>query len=259
VTDRLSRGFLLFESVDVRGAEPLFTDVRAAPHGTVHIETFSSMALGREVRCFVYTPLGFVVGEHLPVVYLIHGDLQDGAAWSVIGYAERITDTLIADGQARRVILAMPDTGTPNRGTLPQDTVEQYLISEVIPFVEGKYLSEPAAERYLAGLSAGAGHPRFTGFRNPALFSGIGIFSGGGLPAGMVLEQIFPSLLQPELYSNMKPVAIAVGVDDSALANVRRMSESLDRLGIPNHLSITTGGHTWFNWRRYLAEFLKGL
>jgi enterochelin esterase-like enzyme len=259
VTDRLSRGFLLFESIDVRGPEPLFTDVRPVPHGTVHIETFSSAALRREIRCFVYTPPGFVASERLPVVYLIHGEVQDGAAWSVTGYAERIADNLIADGQARRVILAMPDTGNPNRGTLPQDTVEPYLISEVIPFVEGKYLGEPASERYLAGLSAGAAHARFTGFRNPALFSGLGIFSGGGLPAGMVLEQILPSLLQPELFSKMKPVVIDVGADDTALANVRRMSESLDRLGIPNHFSITTGGHTWFNWRRYLAEFLKGL
>ena len=102
-------------------------------------------------------------------------------------------------------------------------------------------------------------HTRYTGFRNPSLFAGLGIFSGGGLPAGMVLEQIFPTLLQPELYNRMKPVAIAVGADDSALANVRRMSEALEQLGIANYLSVTTGGHTWFNWRRYLVEFLKGL
>src|SRR5262245_33762690 len=32
ITDRLPRGFLLFESIDIRGATPLFTDVRAVPH-----------------------------------------------------------------------------------------------------------------------------------------------------------------------------------------------------------------------------------
>jgi enterochelin esterase family protein len=164
VTERLPRGFLLFESIDVRGAAGLFTDVRAVPHGTVHIETFSSAVFGREVRCFVYTPPGFTAGERLPVIYLLHGDLQDGAAWTNIGYAERIADNLIADRQARRVILAMPDTGTPNRSNQPAEVVEPYLISEVIPFVEGRYLGQPAAERYLAGLSAGAGHTRYTGF-----------------------------------------------------------------------------------------------
>ena len=259
VTDRLSRGFLLFESIDVRGPEPLFTDIRPVPHGTIHIETFGSRALQREVRCFVYTPPGWLPGEQLPVVYLLHGDLHDAAAWSTTGYAERIVDNLIAGGQARRVLLAMPDTGTPNRRNLATDVVEPYLISEVFPFVEGKYLGGPAAERYLAGLSAGAGHTRYTGVRNPALFRGLGIFSGGGVAAGVVLEDLFPTLRQPELYRDMKVVSIAVGMDDSALANVRRLSESLDRLGIRNQLSVTTGGHTWFNWRRYLAEFLKGI
>ena len=152
----------------------------------------------------------------------------------------------------------MPDTGTPNRRNLATDVVEPYLISEVFPFVEGKYLGGPAAKRYLAGLSAGAGHTRYTGLRNPELFRGLGIFSGGGVAAGVVLEDLFPTLRQPELYRNMN-VSIAVGMDDSALANVRRLSESLDRFGIRNQLSVTTGGHTWFNWRRYLAEFLKGI
>jgi enterochelin esterase-like enzyme len=259
VTDRLSRGFLLFESIDVRGSEPLFTDVRKVQHGTVHVETFSSTTLNREVRCFVYTPPGFAAGERLPIVYLLHGDLQDASAWSASGYAERIADNLIAEGRAKRILLAMPDTGTPNRGNLQADTVEAYLISEVIPLVEGKYLSEPSSERYLAGLSAGAGHTRYIGFRNPAFFAGLGFFSGGGLPAGMVVEQLYPSLLHAELYRQLRPVVIRVGADDSALANVRRMSESLDRLGILNQFSITTGGHTWFNWRRYLTEFLNGI
>jgi len=62
--------------------------------------------------------------------------------------------------------------------------------------------------------------------------------------AGVVLEDLFPTLRQPDLYRDMKVVSIAVGLDDSALANVRRLSESLDRIGIRNQLSVTTGGHT---------------
>jgi len=65
--------------------------------------------------------------------------------------------------------------------------------------------------------------------------------------------------MKQERYLHMKPAVIRVGTDDVALANVQRLSESLDRLGIPNQLSVTTGGHTWFNWCRYLAEFLKGI
>ena len=259
-TDRMPRGNVFFESVDVRGPEPLFTDIRKVPHGTVHIETFSSTALDREVRCLVYTPPGFVAGERLPIVYLLHGTVDYEGSWSNIGYAERIADNLIAGGQARRVILAMPDTGTSNRDTLTQQVVEPYLIPEVIPFVEGAYLpSGPAAERYLIGYSTGALHTRYTGLRNPSLFSGLGLFSGGGLVAGQVLEDLFPALRQPELYRHMTPIYFAVGNEDTAAPNIQRLVESLNRLAIPNSLTITSGGHTWFNWRRYLAEFLKGI
>ena len=66
-TERLPRTFVTFELIDVRGSEPLFTDIRKVSHGTVHIETFSSMRLGREVRVFVYTPPGFFTGEPLPI------------------------------------------------------------------------------------------------------------------------------------------------------------------------------------------------
>jgi hypothetical protein len=191
-TERLPRGYFLFEQLDVRGPEPLYTDIRKVPHGTVHIETFSAAGLDREVRCFVYTPPGFVAGERLPVVYLLHGTVDFESSWSVTGYAERIADNLIADGQARRMILAMPDTGTLNRENPPTTVVEPYLISEVIPLVEGKYLDgDPAAERYLVGLSAGAVQTRYAGLRNPSLFAGLGIFSGGGLALARFLKNSF--------------------------------------------------------------------
>ena len=145
--------------------------------------------------------------------------------------------------------------------------MEPYLISEVFPFVEGKYLAsanpvgmvrgpQPEPERYLAGFSAGANHTRFTGLRNPALFKGLGMFSGGGLAMGNV-EEIHPAVRQPELFRHMKIINFAIGNQDSRLANVQRMSEQLQQLGIPNELYISSGGHTWFNWRRYLSEFLK--
>ena len=256
--ERLPRPNVLFETIDVRSSESLFTDMRKVLHGTVHIETFSSARLNREVRLFVYTPPGFSTGERIPIVYLLHGSVLDERAWSLIGYAERIADNLIADGQAPRVILAMPDTSGPNRGNLPQDRIEQYLLSEVFPYVEGKYVAGEPAARYLAGLSAGANHTRFTGLRNPSLFAGLGLFSGGGLAMGN-LEEIHPTVHQPELFKHMKLIYFAVGNEDTALANVRRMSQALEQLGINNHLNITSGGHNWFNWRRYLAEFLKGL
>jgi enterochelin esterase family protein len=249
---------VLFEQVDVRGSEPLFTDMRSVPHGTVHMETFNSAALRREVRIFIYTPPGFSTGEVVPIVYLLHGNLNLDNSWLTAGYAERIADNLIADGKARRVMIAMPDTGAPNRSNVPQDVIEEYLLREVFPFVEQRYFRSEAQERYLAGFSAGANHTRYTGLRNPRLFAGLGLFGGGGLAMGN-LEELHPSVRQPELFRHMKSLYFAIGNEDPALANVRRMSEALTAYSIANHLNLSSSGHTWFNWRRYLAEFLKGI
>ena len=265
--ERLPRPNVLFELLEVRGSESLLTDIQAVPHGTVHVETFTSEKLNRQVRVFVYTPPDFSAGEELPIVYLLHGASTDERAWSQIGYAERITDNLIFTREVRRVIVAMPDTSGPNRSNLPWELVEPYLISEVFPFVEGKYFApanpaggvrarQPEVKRYLAGFSAGANHARFTGLRNPSLFAGLGMFSGGGLAMGS-LADIHPPVSRPKLFRHMKVVYFAIGTQDPALPNVQRISEQLRQLGIDNELRITSGGHTWFNWRRYLAEFLS--
>jgi enterochelin esterase-like enzyme len=152
----------------------------------------------------------------------------------------------------------MPDTNGPNRGNLPQDLVEAYLISEVFPFVESKYLGTAATERHLAGLSAGANHTRFTGLRNPSMFRALGMFGGGGLAMGN-LEEIHPTVREAANFAHMKLIYFAIGNEDAALGNVRRMSQSLEQLGVRHHLNVSSSGHTFFNWRRYLAEFLKGL
>ena len=264
--ERLPRPNVLFELLDVRGSEPLVTDIRETPHGTVHIETFTSGSLKRQVRIFVYTPPNFSRGEELPVLYLLHGNSADERAWTQVGYAERIADNLIVDGRARTII-AMPDTSGPNRGNLPWEVVESYLISEVFPFIEGRYLAcanpaghvggpQPEIKRYLAGISAGANHARFTGLRNPGLFAGLGMFSGGGLAMGS-LEEIHPLVLRGELFRHMKLIYFAIGRQDPVLGNVQRISDQLRQLGINHDLAISSGGHNWFNGRRYLAEFLS--
>jgi S-formylglutathione hydrolase FrmB len=69
-------------------------------------------------------------------------------------------------------------------------------------------------------------------------------------------------LTDPATFNAQVPfVYIAVGERDvvSPPANIRRLKDSLDRLGIRNTFRLTTDEHSWFNWRRYLAEFVRGL
>ena len=241
----------------MRGVEPLAFDLQKVPHGAVHLETFSSTHFAREVECYVYTPPGYRnSGNRYPVLYLLHGGFMGPRVWTDLG-AHRTADSLIAAGLAREIIIAMPDTGTDNRLGQPLPLTERYLLDEVIPFVEANYRAGPV--RYLAGLSRGAIHTRDIGLRNPESFSALGIFSGGGFPAAdPPLEQSYPKLLDAAaINERLQMIYIAVGNQDGALANVERLRASFERLGIKYRFNLSSGGHTTFNWQRYLPEFLK--
>ncbi|MGH9719063.1 MAG: hypothetical protein ACRD8O_02540 [Bryobacteraceae bacterium] len=77
------------------------------------------------------------------------------------------------------------------------------------------------------------------------------------------LETSYPKLSDSAAFNTQVPcIYIAIGERDvsapNIVANVQRLKESLDRLGIRSTFSLTLDEHGWFNWRRYLAEFVKG-
>ena len=264
-TDRMPRNFFPFELIDVHGSEPLPDDLRRVPHGTVHVEVFSSERFGREVRCWVYTPPGYdASGRRYPALYLLHGNANEPSHWITYGHADRIADNLIAGG-ARELVIVMPDTGDANRGNQPLDLVEAYLLDEVIPFVEQRYQIERSqSSRYLAGFSAGAVRTRHVGFLHPELFSALGLMSGGGVDPTPPVETTYPKLADPSAFKErVRLIYLSIGKDDAssatAVINMRILKDSLDRLGIPNVYNLSDGGHYFFNWRRYLAEFLTAL
>ena len=54
-------------------------------------------------------------------------------------------------------------------------------------------------------------------------------------------------------------VYYAMGKDDFLYGTVAPTRAMLDQYGITHVYNETDGGHTWINWRRYLADFLPRL
>lgn len=260
--DRLPRGYYPLDPIEVRGPEAMPYDLRPVPHGVVHSHIIRSDQFDREGSIYVYTPPGYEAAGHCyPVLYLLHTS-DNASFWTRYGYANRIMDNLIADGGARPMVIVMTQTG----GGQAASAVEHYLLNEVMPFAERTYRIERSPTvRYLAGNSSGAMHARNIGFLHPELFSAIGIMSGGGLNmAAPPLDITYSKLSDATSFNAMVPlIYIAVGERDRSAANivgnVARLRDSLDRLGIRNTFRLTTDEHSWFNWRRYLAEFVRAL
>jgi enterochelin esterase family protein len=59
-----------------------------------------------------------------------------------------------------------------------------------------------------------------------------------------------------QVNKSLKLFNVSIGDKDGGLNSAKSLSEILTKHGIKNELHISSGGHTWINWRHYLNELL---
>jgi len=243
------------------------TDV---PHGKVVRATYKNYA-GRDKRMHVYLPPGYETnpGARYPVLYLNHGGGEDDARWTATdpdrggGHAHHILDNLIAAGKATPMIVVMPDTRElasprpPVPGQL-DDCSREYL-RDIIPYVDGHYRTKANREnRALAGLSMGGFVVMNTGLAHLDTFSELYVYSSGYFPDQLsAVEESFKAVLQdPKTNESLLrvPLYMAEGETDIALRNGQATLAIFNRYGLRNFWVLSSGGHEWDNWRRYLWQ-----
>jgi len=164
--------------------------------GTVIRERFESAVLkgnrpgDPHVRdLYVYLPPGYEEGAaRYPVAWCLSGFTGRGRMmlndnpW-MPGIADRM-DALIAQGLAKPMILALPDCFTHLGGSQYVNSpalgdYEDYVIRELVPFVDGRYRTLPSAEhRGVIGKSSGGYGALMLGMRHPDVFTGVACHSG---------------------------------------------------------------------------------
>jgi enterochelin esterase family protein len=237
------------------------------PHGAVSDVAYWSNSLGTMRRAFVYTPPGYMNGsQKYPVLYLVHGAGDSEEAWSRTGRANLILDNLIAAGKAKPMIVVMPNGHTPDRpgaDILNNQDFGNDFLKDLMPYVDANFRTiATAPARAMAGLSMGGVHTFNYGLTHPELFHSIGIFSSGlGIGGGDAIakyEQANDAALRRDA-KDMKLVYYAIGSDDPFAGVLPRTRAILDKYGIKYVFHPSDGGHTWINWRRYLADFAPRL
>ena len=99
------------------------------------------------------------------------------------------------------------------------------------------------------------------GLANLDKFAYVCPFSAGGLRAND-LDQSFPALAQNPQQANekLKLLWIACGEKDTLLSFNKAFDQWLTSHQIQHEFHVTPGAvHTWFVWRRYLAEVMPKL
>ena len=265
----------------VPGPEAEFEERREVPHGEVRATWYRSAALDATRRMHVYTPPGYEKGtETYPVLYLLHGAGDEDSGWSTIGRAGFILDNLIASKAAVPMIVVMPNGSLPPPampqnmprpapGTPPspefraameaaQNRFTDELLKSVIPAVESTYRVKAGAEnRAIAGLSMGGGQTLRLITTDPGEFAYVSIWSAGlfGADPAEWETRNEAFLTKSEAFNaKVKRMEISVGDADFALAGSKALAEVLTKRGVKHELHLSGGGHTWINWRHYLAE-----
>lgn len=227
------------------------------PHGKIAQVRFYSTTSKEWRRLFVYTPAGYETdGASYPVLYIMHGGGEDETGWAVQGRTDIILDNLIAQGKAKKMLIAMPDGNTQN--------FDDELINDIIPTVEREYrVQADAAHRALAGLSMGGIQTLNTSIAHPDLFNYVGVFSSGWHSNNPAAADPYYKMLQerPDYYNQQFKVFFLTqgGPADIAYNNCNIMKARFDEMGIKYTYFETPGGHTWPVWRESLYEFAPQL
>ncbi|MCW1401871.1 alpha/beta hydrolase-fold protein [Novosphingobium sp. MW5] len=237
------------------------------PHGTVSKVNYWSKATEDLRRAHVYTPPGYMRGKgRYPVLYLLHGAGGSDDSWISSGRVDFILDNLIAAGKVRPMIVVMPQGHTPYRPGVSVFSNREFsddLLGNLVPWVDANFRTIPGARnRAMAGESMGGQHTLHVGLIHPEVFGSIGVFSIGLGTGGAAEAKAFGDTHSAALARSAKELRLmymAVGRDDVVYDTVAPARAMLDRFGIRHVYRETDGGHTWINWRNYLADFTPRL
>jgi enterochelin esterase family protein len=275
----------------VPGKESEVFEVFDVPHGSITKVWYDSPTLGLNRRMYVYTPAGYEdSSEKYPVLYLLHGGGGDEDAWTSLGRANYILDNLIAQGKAKPMIVVMTngnatqtasvtDWSKTTQAAQGSDRVNieneqevlnnttkfpNSLVNDVIPYIEKHFRVIPnSANRAIAGLSMGSMQTQITAMTNPELFQYIACFSLGihfndqfGIISNNILIPAYDKYLKT---MDNKLFYVGCGTEDFCYEGVQTLRAKLEEHNFKYVYNETGGGHTWANWRTYLADLAPRL
>ena len=264
------------------GEEAAFEDNKMVPHGDVRQVWYQSTTLDSQRRMHIYTPPGYDSSKaRYPVFYLLHGGGDEDSGWSTIGRAGFILDNLLSEKKAKPMLVVMPNGSLPRPSNLGpitpgaqpspeviaaraalQERFTNELLKDIVPYVEKNYRVLTGREnRAIAGLSMGGGQTLRVATSNPDKFAYVGVWSAGVNPVTAPdFEKRSAAFLEsPDKVNKLvKLFSISVGDKDTlTFAGSKNLAEILDKRGIKHELHVSSGGHTWINWRHYLNDYAQ--
>ena len=236
-------------------------------HGRMEYVRYYSKSLGGTNQAVVYLPPSYMTDmqKKYPVFYLISGTTDTEEVYYKVGRVNYILDNLLADKQAKEMIVVLP-YGNPSKlliappaTGMPQtrfggDVFSKDLINDLMPYIDNTYRTKTDRDdRAIGGFSRGGNQALYNGLTNLDKFSYLCSYSS------------FTSTDIPDVYDHADELNkkihlfwLGVGTDDFLYGNARDYMEFLDKKGINSVKEFTTDkfGHTWMNAKYFLYKTL---
>ena len=215
------------------------------------------------------------MSKRYPVLYLQHGGGEDETGWPIQGKADFILDNLIAEGQAKPMLVVMdrgyakdptrrPVEPRPGdlRSMMANNAFPVVLVNDIIPMIDKTFRTlSDRDHRAMAGLSMGGFQTFQTTMTNLDKFSYVGGFSGAAfLEPGTDITKAFDGVWADAdaFNSKVKVMYISIGTvePERMYKSVNNFHAALEKAGI-KHVYYESPGtsHEWQTWRRSLHQF----
>src|SRR5664279_477673 len=104
--------------IEIPFAGGVYYAMRNVPHGDIRIKKYFSRATNSWRQFYLYTPPGYDsnVNARYPVLYILHGGVEDESGWATQGKTDLILDNLIAANKAKPMLIVMPDGNVAGQG-----------------------------------------------------------------------------------------------------------------------------------------------
>lgn len=241
----------------------------AGPGVEVLSPDFFIPQLNRNRTIRVYTPPGYAGSEdHYRVLYLHDGQncFDAGTSFSGEWRIDETLDSLYAAGDPGCIVVAIDNGGVhrfdeynpylhPVYGGGEGDAYVDFLVETLKPWVDEHYRTLPGRETTgIAGSSMGGLISQYAGFREPDVFSRLGVFS----PAYWTADPIFGFVETAETPSPMRVCTVVGELEGPAyVGDVVEMDAAMTAAGLGTEEYWTTvhadGQHAEWYWAREFA------
>lgn len=241
--------------------------------GGLRTVTVKSPALRGRADVTIWAP-----ADVAPVglVILLHGVYSSHWCWALRAGAHRTAERLIASGALPPIVLAMPSDGLRGDGSGylrhgDGTDFERWIVHEVPAAArEAVPALDPAAPRFIAGLSMGGFGAMRIGAKYASAFSGIGGHSsithvsqmrqfieedherfGADAADASVLDAMLAA------GASLPPLRFDCGREDQLIEENRALHRALLAHGIAHVYEEFPGGHEWSYWEAHVEDTLR--